>query len=114
AICVNDNPELLERQKIFTMLHEYCHLLLRLPGISDQGKGNAVERFCNQFAAAALVPRDALRTVLPGGGPQKDWTTRELRMVANRFKVSMEVIAFRIEDLDMAKPGFHDRKVAEW
>ena len=114
AICVNDDPELLEQQKIFTMLHEYCHLLLRKPGISDQKRGNAIERFCNHFAAAVLVPKDALRAVLPGGGPHRDWTTREIRSVANRFNVSMEVIAFRIEELKMADPGFHERKVKEW
>lgn len=114
AICVNDNKDLLERQKIFTIIHEYCHLLLRLPGISDQGKGNAVERFCNQFAAALLIPREPLRRLLPGGGPLRDWTTQELKRVANRFNVSMEAIALRIEDLEMAPSGFHDRKVADW
>lgn len=114
AICVNDSNDLLESQKIFTMLHEYCHLLLREPGISDQGKGNVVERFCNQFAAAVLVPTDALRAVLPGGGPLRDWTTRELKRVANRFNVSMEVVALRIEELKMSEKGFHDRKVKEW
>ena len=114
AMAVNDSPELLEQQKIFTMLHEYCHLLLREPGISDHSQGNIIERFCNQLAAAILVPREALRAILPGGGPFRDWTTKELKRVANRFTVSMEVIALRIEDLGMARPGFHERKVKEW
>jgi Zn-dependent peptidase ImmA (M78 family) len=114
AICVNDDPDLLEQQKIFTMLHEYCHLLLRRPGISDQADDNDVEKFCNRFAAALLVPRDALRAILPGGGPHRDWTTAELKRVANRFTVSMEVVARRIEELGLSSSGFHERKVKEW
>ena len=38
--------------KTFTLIHEYCHLLLREPGISDQNTQNPVEAFCNQFAGA--------------------------------------------------------------
>jgi Zn-dependent peptidase ImmA (M78 family)/transcriptional regulator with XRE-family HTH domain len=114
AICVNDDSKLLERQKTFTLIHEYCHLLLRKPGISDQGNGNVVEHFCNQFAAAVLVPKSALRAILPGGGPRQEWSTADIRKTANRFNVSMEVIALRIEELGMARPGFHARKVREW
>jgi Zn-dependent peptidase ImmA (M78 family)/transcriptional regulator with XRE-family HTH domain len=114
AICVNDNKDLLERQKIFSLLHEYCHLLLRQPGISDEVRSNAVEHYCNQFAAALLIPSEALKRVLPGGGPKRDWTTKELRRVANRFTVSMEALAIRIEELRLSSPGFHARKIAEW
>src|SRR5207253_681067 len=44
AICVNDR-EPTEGAKIFTLLHEYCHLLLRQTGISDENSSNRVERF---------------------------------------------------------------------
>jgi len=59
AICVNDR-EPTEGAKIFTLLHEYCHLLLRQTGISDENSSNRVERFCNRFAASFLIPRTAL------------------------------------------------------
>jgi len=59
AICVNDR-EPNEGAKIFTMFHEYCHLLLRQGGISDENNSDRVERFCNKFAASFLIPRTAL------------------------------------------------------
>jgi transcriptional regulator with XRE-family HTH domain len=59
AICVNDR-ESTEGRKIFTLFHEYAHLLLRQTGISDENNSNHVERFCNSFAASFLVPRSAI------------------------------------------------------
>jgi transcriptional regulator with XRE-family HTH domain len=44
--------------RIFTLLHEYAHILLRMGGISNQNRRNSVERFCNQFAAYFLMPRE--------------------------------------------------------
>jgi Zn-dependent peptidase ImmA (M78 family)/transcriptional regulator with XRE-family HTH domain len=114
VICVNDSADISSPSKLFTILHEHCHLLLRLPGISDQEMGNAVEKFCNRFAAAVLVPRERLRQVMPGGGPHQDWSDSELQMVANKFKVTMSVLALRLEHTGLAGPGFYARKVALW
>jgi Zn-dependent peptidase ImmA (M78 family)/DNA-binding XRE family transcriptional regulator len=92
--------------KIFSLLHELTHLLLRAGGIcnfvesarsSDQDAN--VEFFCNRVAGAAIAPRDAL---------QSDQTTVQLvrdrilashellAEIAKRFSTSKEVIARRL------------------
>ena len=35
--------------RTFTLIHEYCHLLLREPGVSDQNNDNPVEAYCNRI-----------------------------------------------------------------
>jgi hypothetical protein len=67
-----------------------------------------VERWCNHFAAAALVPEDLLREQggLPGvvqlfshSGPWEIDGDRRLRAIAKRFAVSAEVIVRRLVTL---------------
>ena len=57
------------RPKIFTLLHEYAHILLREDGIcpvdsddTDQIQRNEmkVERWCNNFAGAFIMPKNAM------------------------------------------------------
>ena len=58
------------RPRLFTLLHEYAHLLLDTSGIcpsdeydvSDQweGRNMQVERWCNNFAGAIIMPRKTM------------------------------------------------------
>ena len=63
------------RRRIFTLLHEYAHVVLSRDGVCaaehvQPGGGGAarVERWCNRFAAAALMPKDAFLDALGGAG----------------------------------------------
>jgi Zn-dependent peptidase ImmA (M78 family) len=84
--------------KIFTLAHEYCHLLLRKPGL------------CNKFAAAFLIPTDAIRLLLPHW-PNKPvaWKREQIDEWAIRLKVSRIALALRLEQLGIAPEGFHVR-----
>ena len=83
--------------KTFTLIHEYCHLLLREPGISDQNRQNPVEAFCNRFAGAFLIPRAALRAVLPYWPTEAvEWQHNEIREWAQYLKVSQQALALRL------------------
>ncbi|UGY17942.1 ImmA/IrrE family metallo-endopeptidase [Bradyrhizobium septentrionale] len=82
--------------RVFTLLHEFCHLALRQSGVSNVGSDRndapnpAVEKFCNAVAAATLMPRDWLlseRLVNQKNG-QKSWRDDELEALALRFGVS--------------------------
>ncbi len=50
--------------RIFTLMHEFCHLLLNISGISDVffdltsdiSNSEGIEIFCNRFAAEMLIP----------------------------------------------------------
>jgi Zn-dependent peptidase ImmA (M78 family) len=99
--------------KTFTMIHEYCHLLLREPGISDQNRTHPVEAFCNRFAAGFLVPRAALRAILPYWPTEPvDWPRNDLRDWATQLKVSQQAIALRLEEVGVAPAGYFARLVA--
>src|SRR5580693_9509886 len=99
--------------KIFTLIHEYCHLLLREPGISDQNKANPLEAYCNRFAAAFLIPRVALRAVLPRWPNEPiEWNHNDIREWAKQLKVSQQALALRLEDVGIAPAGFFSRIVA--
>ncbi len=50
--------------RIFSALHEYCHLTLRTAGICDLDDHSAVERYCNAVAAGVLLPGELLDQVV--------------------------------------------------
>ncbi|MFW6164472.1 MAG: ImmA/IrrE family metallo-endopeptidase [Planctomycetota bacterium] len=87
--------------RIFTLLHEYAHLLrgtsalcIPGPGAEAGGRRGRVEAFCNRFAGAFLVPPEALRededvreALRSGNAPQA-----LLGRLSARFRVSREVV----------------------
>ncbi len=96
--------------RIFTLIHEYCHILLRQPGISDLNDKNPVEAFCNRFAAGFLMPRALLRAALPNWpNTPVEWEFDDIRSWARKFKVSQQALALRLENLGLAPEGFFRR-----
>ena len=113
AICVNDR-EPTEGAKIFTFFHEYCHLLLRQTGISDENNSNRVERFCNQFAASFLIPRRDLREAIGDTPTPCEFSDSYVRRLATRFRVSNRAMALRLEKTSLAPAGFYGRRTGPW
>lgn len=109
TIVVNKSEET-DVAKIFTLIHEYCHLLLRKPGISDENSRDPVEAYCNKFAAAFLMPTDALRLLLPHW-PNKpiSWESEQINNWAAKLKVSRIALAYRLEEVGVAPKGFSRR-----
>ena len=92
AICINDR-EPTEGAKIFTLLHEYSHLLLRRTGISDENNDNEVERFCNEFAASFLIPRQPLVDATGDVEIPHEFSDSDVKNLARKFRVSNRAIA---------------------
>jgi Zn-dependent peptidase ImmA (M78 family) len=113
AICVNDN-EPTEGAKVFTLFHEYCHLLLRQTGISDENNTNTVERFCNEFAASFLIPRTPLREAIGEVDIPHEFSDDNVRRLASRFRVSNSAMALRLEKTGLAPKGFYVRHTTAW
>jgi len=88
----------------FTLLHEYGHLLLRKPGISDENNRNRVEAWCNRFAAAALMPESLVRQTVDVTSPRI--TATDVSEGARRLGVSAQAFALRLEELGLAPEGF--------
>lgn len=102
--------------RIFTLLHEFCHLVLRQSGVSgpggdqDSAPNPAVERFCNAVAAAALMPKDWLLSeiLVRQKGSVKTWDNEELEALALRFGVSREAMLRRLLTLGKTSHSFYE------
>jgi Zn-dependent peptidase ImmA (M78 family) len=106
--------------KVFTLLHEFCHLVVRQSGVSGDGGDQTrapnpeVERFCNAVAAATLMPRDWLlnEPLVVAKGSVKTWTDEELEALALRFAVSREAILRRLLTLGRTTKAFYEARRA--
>ena len=108
--------------RVFTLFHEFCHLLLRMGGICDlrdrsshRPEDSAIEVFCNAVASETLVPRrDFVRSPLVRNHPQgAAWQEPELRSLARDFSVSWEVVLRRLLDTGQITRGaYRDRREA--
>ena len=96
------------RARIFTLFHEYAHLLLHNAGICAPGldaqtekKEARVEKWCNAFSGSFLIPADALPQV-PGPSKLKGQVLSTLlQETAGKFKVSEQVVLRRLLDAEL-------------
>lgn len=86
--------------RIFSALHEYCHVVLRSTGICDLDEHRDVESYCNAVAAAALLPADLLDQELAGvalgASPEGD---EALKGLSRALGVSQAMLLIRLRDL---------------
>jgi Zn-dependent peptidase ImmA (M78 family)/DNA-binding XRE family transcriptional regulator len=79
----------------FTVLHELAHLLLPLGKLSDKVK----ERYCNQFAAAMLIPKATIQKEL--GISRKKLFVKELGEIKKQYGISIQALMYRCKDLNI-------------
>jgi len=111
VIVVNESDA--PNAKIFTLFHEYGHILLNESAVCnrdsdeiDNKKIKRIEYWCNRFAGAFLVPEDFLKKEL--GIETLRQTTHYSRIagsIANRFKISKESALMRLLTLDYISPS---------
>jgi Zn-dependent peptidase ImmA (M78 family)/DNA-binding XRE family transcriptional regulator len=109
-VIVISKDELVDGAKVYTLLHEYCHILRNEPGLSDLNRINGTERYCNEFAAQILMPDEALRRVLqlPDKPEPVDWEIADIKAGARFLHVSQQALALRLENAGYAKQGFFE------
>lgn len=110
VVLVNSNDPI--RRRIFTLLHGYAHVLLCADGVchagpelDDRNGGGGslphVERWCNRFASAVLMPGGEFRAALDGMG-RVDGGNGPLRAasaLSDRFCVSRTAALLRAIDV---------------
>ena len=105
--------------KIFTMIHELCHIMLHEGGlcsildISDlPSKKKRVEYFCNMVAGATLVPKKYLlrENIIKDNTAGFEWSDIEISTLSNRYGVSREVILRRLLIQGLTTNEFYDIK----
>ena len=107
--------------RIFTLLHEYGHLLLRKSGVvcdfRGSGEQQRIETFANKFAASALVPRNALEERLSALGfdhARPSWGEATLDTIREPFHASRDTILILLEEMRLAEEVTYWAKRAAW
>lgn len=99
------NPKDTPTGRIFSMLHEFVHVMLHQTGLCDMqeegtrsSENQRVETFCNRVAGAVVVPRDRLLQELEvvEQGPETEWRDDRIASLARRYGVSREVVLRRL------------------
>ncbi len=93
VIALNSGKVKSTDRKRFTVLHELGHLLLPLEGLPENEK----EKFCHQFAAAMLLPKEAAGIEL--GKSRTKLMIQELGALKKQYGISMQAIVMRAKDL---------------
>ena len=111
------------RGRLFSLLHEYAHLILRTDGLCDMAPGRAptsadlrLEVRCNAIAAAILMPRSVvlgLPEVATAPPRSETWTDDALETGARTFGVSVEAFLRRLLTLGRTTETFYRRKRQE-
>lgn len=100
------------KARIFTLIHELTHLMLRVTGICDLGEQDQIEVFCNAVAGETLVPADWVlnhRLVIENGA-RTTWDNSVISALADDFNVSYEVILRRLLNLGRTTKDFYKQK----
>lgn len=100
--------------RIFSYMHEYAHLARGSGSICTRVPDSRVERECERFAAAFLMPRPAFAQYVEElFGGAKVGSFSQVARVAKRFKVSLRATALRLEQLGLAVEGLYEDVDAE-
>lgn len=86
--------------RLFSVVHEYVHVVMRATGLCDLDDHATIERFCNAVAGAALLPSELLvdaRSHPWGRDDTEDDAT--LRLLSRHVHVSQAALLIRMKDL---------------
>ncbi len=108
----------LPQGRIFTLLHELCHLLyndsdLFLDPEREEllGSYKSTESDCNRFAAEFLVPTDYfIETVNKKLSPREEPSDQKIAQLAQQFKVGRMVIVRKLLDAGWINQIFYWKK----
>ncbi len=100
VIAINKDKVKSADRKRFTVLHELGHLLLPLEGLPEAVK----EKYCHQFAAALLLPKEAAIAEL--GLSRTKIMIPELGSIKKQYGISMQAIVMRAKDLNIVSESY--------
>ena len=116
VIVVNESDAPVGR--LFTLFHEYGHILLNKPAICNQDSDEVedrskagIERWCNRFAGAFLVPQSSIeRDLVIQRYLQSSNYSRAAGSIASKFRISRESALMRLLTLDYISPAVFRRE----
>ena len=104
-------------RRAFSLAHELFHLLTwdsTLAGLRETAPATSqrVEKLAENFAAAFLLPREALDEALPVGKPA-DWTIIQWVETSRRCGVSVPALAWRLVNLGKLQRQHAEKIIAD-
>jgi Zn-dependent peptidase ImmA (M78 family)/transcriptional regulator with XRE-family HTH domain len=107
--------------RIFTLLHEYAHVISGGDGLVCDFRGlrsgEGPETFANRFAARMLLSYDDLQKRLRDIGKygfSQTWSDNLLDEIRRPFSVSRDVVAIALQEMNLAPRDFYNNKRAQW
>jgi Zn-dependent peptidase ImmA (M78 family)/transcriptional regulator with XRE-family HTH domain len=107
------NPE----ARIFTLFHEYGHVLTRTPSACVDGssrppskRDDPTERWCERFASSVILPPEDLRRYLLSQGWRRGQNITQLEVVrgaARHFKASLRATTISLIELGVADSSLY-------
>ncbi len=81
------------RGRIFSLFHEYAHILLRKPAVCNMESYNSrshevrnIERWCDSFAGSFILPMTAL--IKPKQQIEREYIPELVRKISSQYKIS--------------------------
>ena len=112
------------RARIFSIMHELAHLMIRKSGVCDFNEDDSaapeerrIEVFCNAVAAEVLAPKDAFLSqpeIASQPAEPQDWDNDTIRNIAHRFHVSREFVVRRLLEHGRCSRAFYREKREEY
>jgi len=106
-------------RQVFTLFHELAHLLLKTGGIDKcndaflrklRGANRRAEVLCNKFTGTFLVPDSDFKMMLE----ETELDEKGIQQLANRYKVSREVILRKCLDRKLVDEAYYEEKSKQW
>ncbi len=111
-------------RRTFSLLHELAHLMLHQSGVSEldidaprPAEDAKIEIFCNQVAAAALMPRSQFLSealVAERGAGGHNWPDETIKALSVTYGVSREAVVRRLMTFGRTSAAFYQSKRAQY
>ena len=106
-VIIVNSSDLIEA-RIFTLFHDYGHILLKKSGVClvdphiiNEGSDAKIEKWCNEFAAAFLLPEDQAKKYFSNRSESELLDFKTLNRFSRSYKISKSAIL-----LSMLKKNF--------
>lgn len=109
--------------RIFSLLHEFTHLLKRSSALCDMKEDNlhlpedqTIEIYCNHVAGACLVPKSSIENnqIVLGKRNNPIYSDDEMKELATHYSVSREVVLRRLLILNKTTQEYYEQKRSDW
>jgi Zn-dependent peptidase ImmA (M78 family) len=104
------------RGRIFSLLHEYAHVLLResvICNIDSDSSSNInivkIENWCNQFAGAFLLPKAEIIKEYSDFTARNENILKFLQKLSDKYKISRESVLVRLRFLNLVDFSYYSR-----